>query len=138
MTEINNIYIVNLHIMWRWKEMRLDKNILVIIGIVPIILGLIIMYNFWIAIEQLYQPGMTTYLIFDQMAVIGAAVFLGGSAYWCILVYYIYLMQENEVFIQDNFTQLAGSGTAHLQNAKKLIAKVLDDIKVTERIKPQQ
>jgi hypothetical protein len=118
--------------------MRLSKNNLVIIGIVPIILGLIIMYNFWIAIEQLYPLGMTTYLIFDQIVVIGAAVFLGTSVYWCILVYYIYLMQENEVFIQDNFTQLAGSGTAHLQNAKKLIAKVLDDIKVTERIKPQQ
>jgi hypothetical protein len=118
--------------------MRLSKNSLVIIGIVPIILGLIIMYNFWIAIEKLYPLGMTTYLIFDQIVVIGAAVFLGTSVYWCILVYYIYLMQENEVFIQDNFTQLAGSGTAHLQNAKKLIAKVLDDIKVTERIKPQQ
>lgn len=118
--------------------MRLSKNNLVIIGIAPIIIGLIIMYNFWIAIEKLYPLGMTTYLVFDQMVIIGAAVFLGGSVYWGILVYYIYLMQENEVFIQDNFTQLAGSGTAHLQNAKGLIAKVLDDIKVTERIKPQQ
>ncbi|MFZ3060592.1 MAG: hypothetical protein WA102_12760 [Candidatus Methanoperedens sp.] len=118
--------------------MRLSKNNLVIIGIVPIIIGLIIMYNFWIAIEKLYPLGMTTYMVFNQMVVIGAAVFLGGSVYWGILVYYIYLMQENEVFIQDNFTQLAGSGTAHLQNAKALIAKVLADIKVTERIKPQQ
>jgi hypothetical protein len=124
--------------MWRWKEMRLSKNNLVIIGIVPIIIGLIIMYNFWIAIEKLYPLGMTTYLVFNQMIVIGAAVLLGGSVYWGILVYYIYLMQENEVFIQDNFTQLAGSGTAHLQNAKGLIAKVLDDIKITERLKPQQ
>ncbi len=118
--------------------MRLSKNNLVIIGIVPIIIGLIIMYNFWIAIEKLYPLGMTTYLVFNQMIVIGAAVLLGGSVYWGILVYYIYLMQENEVFIQDNFTQLAGSGTAHLQNAKGLIAKVLDDIKITERLKPQQ
>ncbi len=118
--------------------MRLSKNNLLIIGIVPIILALIIMYNFWIAIERLYPLGMTTYLIFDQIVVIGAAVFLGTFVYWCILVYYIYLMQENEVFIQDNFTQLAGSGTAHLQNAKGLISQVLDDIKVTERLKPQQ
>ena len=118
--------------------MRLSKNNLLIIGIVPIILALIIMYNFWIAIEKLYPLGLTTFMIFDQIVVIGAAAFLGASVYWCILVYYIYLMQENEVFIQDNFTQLAGSGTAHLQNAKTLIAKVLDDIKITERIKPQQ
>ncbi|MCZ7383053.1 MAG: hypothetical protein O8C64_15965 [Candidatus Methanoperedens sp.] len=118
--------------------MRLSKNNLLIIGIVPIILALIIMYNFWIAIEKLYPLGMTTYLVFNQMVVIGAAVFLGGSVYWAILVYYIYLMQENEVFIQDNFTQLAGSGTAHLQNAKGLISQVLDDIKSTERLKPQQ
>lgn len=118
--------------------MRLSKNNLVIIGITPIIIGLIIMYNFWIAIEKLYPLGMTTYMVFDQMVIIGAAVFLGGSIYWGILVYYIHLMQENEVDIQDDFTRLAGSGTAHLQNAKGLISQVLEDIKSTERLKPQQ
>lgn len=118
--------------------MRISKNNLLIIAIVPIILGMVIMYNGWIAVQTLFPLGMTTYLIYNQLVVIGAAVFLGGSAYWAILVYYIHLMQENEVAIQDNFTQLAGSGTAHLENAKGLIAKVLDDIKITERLKPQQ
>lgn len=118
--------------------MRLSKNNLLILAIVPIILGIVIMYNAWIAVQTLFPLGMTTYLIYNQLVVIGAAVFLGGSAYWAILVYYIHLIQENEVLIQDNFNQLAGSGTAHLENAKGLISKVLGDIKTTERLKPQQ
>ncbi len=122
--------------------MRLSKNNLTIIGILPIILGLVIMYNFWTAIQTLaiQAPpiGNSVRLIYAPLVIIGAAIFLGASVYWCILVYYIYMIQENEVFIQDNFTQLAGSGTAHLQNAKALIGKVLDEIKVTERLKPQQ
>lgn len=117
--------------------MRLSKNNLIIIAVVPIIFGLIIIYNFWISVTKLYPLGMTTYLVFDQIVVIGAAVFLGSSVYWGILIYYIYMIQENEVLIQDNFTQLAGSGTLHLENAKKLINKVLEDIKATE-LKPQQ
>jgi len=51
------------------------------------------------------------------------------SVYWGILVYYIYMIQENELIIQDNFNQLAGSGTRHLENAKNLIGQVLDDIR---------
>ncbi|MCZ7396585.1 MAG: hypothetical protein ABOK23_06175 [Candidatus Methanoperedens sp.] len=117
--------------------MRLSKNNLLIIWIVPIIFGLIIIYNFWTAIQTLLPRGMSTYLIYNQLAVIGAAVFIGGAVYWSVLVYYIHLIQENEVVIQDNFTQLAGSGTAHLESAKKLITKVLEDIKAVER-KPQQ
>lgn len=118
--------------------MRLSKNNLLLIGIVPIILALVIGFNFFDAIGILKPGGMTTFLIYDQLVIIGAAIFIGGSIYWGILVYYIHLMQENEVDIQDNFTQLAGSGTAHLENARKLIGKVLDDIKVAERLKPLQ
>ncbi len=117
--------------------MRLSKNNLLIIGIVPIIFGLIIIYNFFTAIQTLVPRGLSTYLIYSQLVAIGAAVFIGGAIYWAILVYYIYLIQENEVVIQSNFTQLAGSGTAHLESAKELIAKVLEDIKTVER-KPQQ
>ncbi len=119
--------------------MRLTKNNLLIIWIVPIILGLAIIINFWIAIMKLYPLGMTTYLIFNQLIIIGAAVFLGISIYWSILIYYIYLMQENEVLVQNNFAKLAGSGTAHLEKAKSLIGQVLKDIKANEeRLKPQQ
>ncbi len=112
--------------------MRLNKNNLLIIWIVPIILGLFIIINFWIAITALYPRGMSTYLIFSQLIIIGIAVFLGISIYWSILIYYIYRLQQNEVLVQKNFTQLAGSGTLHLENAKKLINKVLEDIKIDE------
>ena len=119
--------------------MRLTKNNLLLIWIVPIILGMVIIYNFWLAVKALYPLGMTTYLIFNQLVIIGAAVFLGISIYWSILIYYVYLLQENEVLVQNNFTQLAGSGTMHLENAKKLINKVLEDIKAGEdRLKTRQ
>ncbi len=117
--------------------MRLSKNNLLIIGIIPIIVGLIIFYNFIDAINILRPRGMTTAMVYYQLLGISTALFLGAIIYWGILVYYIYLIQENEVFLQDNFTQLAGSGTAHLQSAKKLISQVLQDIKSTE-LKPHQ
>jgi len=115
--------------------MRLSKINLLIIGIVPIIFGLVIIYNFWISIQNLYPQGYTTYLVYDQLIAIGAAVFLGASIYWCILVYYIYMLQENEVLIQKNFDQLAGSGTKHLENAKTVINQLLEDIKTSEKLK---
>jgi hypothetical protein len=115
--------------------MRLSKTNLLIIGIVPIIFGLIVIFNYWISIENLYARGLTAYLVHDQLVAIGAAVFLGASVYWGILVYYIYMLQENEVLIQDNFNELAGSGTKHLENAKTLINQVLEDIKTSEKLK---
>ncbi len=119
--------------------MRLSKNSLLIIGIVPVVIGLMIIYNFWTAITALYPKGMTTYYIFDQLKIIGAAIFLGASVYWCIIIYYTYLLQENEVLIQNHFAQLTGSGTSHLENAKKLINKLLQDVKASEdRLKPHQ
>jgi hypothetical protein len=117
--------------------MRLNKNSLSIIGIIPIVFGLVIFYNFLAAIDLLRPGGMTTSIIYYQLLAMSTAMLLGASLYWGILVYYVYLMQENEVFIQDNFTLLAGSGTAHLKNAKRLISKVLDNVKSTE-LKPQQ
>ncbi len=112
--------------------MRLSKNNLLTIWIVPIILGLIIIFNFWTAIAELYPRGMTAYLIYNQLVAIGIAAFLGAAIYWSILIYYIYLLQENEVAIQNNLTQIASSGTQHLGNAKRLIRKVLEDIKASE------
>ena len=117
--------------------MRLTENNLLILGIIPIILALIIFYNFISAIDILRPGGKTTAMIYYQLLAISGAMLIGASIYWGILVYYVYLLQENEVFIQDNFSQLAGSGTAHLQNAKKLISKVLDGIKSTD-LKPHQ
>ncbi len=115
--------------------MRLSKTNLIIIGIVPMVFGLTIIYNYFVSIDKLYPLGLTAYLVHDQLVVIGVAAFLGASVYWSILVYYIYLLQENEVLIQDNFNKLAGSGTKHLENARTLINQVLQDIKTTEKLK---
>ncbi len=115
--------------------MRLSKTNLTIIGIVPIVFGLIIIWKYFESIDKLYSLGLTAYLVHDQLVAIGVAVFLGASVYWSILVYYVYLLQENEVLIQNNFNKLAGSGTKHLENARTLINQVLQDIKTTEKLK---
>jgi hypothetical protein len=115
--------------------MRLSKTNIIMIGIVPIIFGLIITYNYFVSLDKLFPLGLTVYRVHDQLVVIGIAGFLGLSVYWSILVYYIYMIQENELLIQDNFNQLAGSGTRHLKNAKILIGQVLDDIKTNEKLK---
>ncbi|MBU4340102.1 MAG: hypothetical protein KKD46_04190 [Euryarchaeota archaeon] len=96
---------------------------------------MIIVYNYFISIDKLLPLGLTVSKVHDQLVVIGIAGFLGLSIYWSILVYYIYNIQENELLIQDNFNQLAGSGTKHLENAKGLIEQVLDDIRTSEKLK---
>jgi hypothetical protein len=115
--------------------MRLSKTNILLTGIVPIIFGLIIIYNYFVSIDKLLPGGMTVSKVHDQLVVMGIAGFLGLSIYWSILVYYIYNIQENELLIQDNFNQLAGSGTKHLENARNLIGQVLDDIKTSEKLK---
>ncbi len=117
--------------------MRLSKNNLILIGIIPIVFGLIIYLNFIWAINKLEPGGKTAAMIYYQLLGIATAMFIGAIIYWALLVHYINLMQESEALIQDNFTQLAGSGTAHLQHAKKIIGKVLDEIKSAQQ-KPQQ
>lgn len=109
--------------------MRLSKINLLLLAFVPIVFGFIILYSFGIALGKLFPLGMTTFLIYDQMVIIGVALFLGASAYWVTLVYHIYLMQENEVSIQRNLAMLAEKGTSHLESAKNLINRVLEDIK---------
>ncbi|MDP3104935.1 MAG: hypothetical protein Q8M95_10065 [Candidatus Methanoperedens sp.] len=115
--------------------MRLSKTNILLIGIVPIIFGLIIVYNYFVSIDKLLPLGLTVSKVHDQLVVMGIAGFLGLSIYWSILVYYIYNIQENELLIQDNFNELAGSGTKHLENAKGLIEQVLDDIKTSDKLK---
>jgi hypothetical protein len=115
--------------------MRLSKTNIFLIGIVPIFFGMVILLNYFVSIDKLLPLGLTVSKVHDQLVVIGIAGFLGLSIYWSILVYYIYMMQENELLIQNNFSQLAGSGTKHLENAKNLIGQVLDDIKTSDKLK---
>ena len=115
--------------------MRLSKTNILLIGILPIIFGIVILINFFASIDNLLPLGKTVSKVHEQLVVIGIAGFLGLTIYWSILVYYIYNIQENELLIQDNFNQLAGSGTRHLENARNLIGQVLDDIKTSEKLK---
>ncbi|VVB86197.1 Uncharacterised protein [uncultured archaeon] len=115
--------------------MRLSKTNILLIGIVPIVFGLIIIFDYFVSLNLLLPNGLTVAKTYSQLVVIGIAAFLGLSIYWSILVYYIYMIQENEILIQGNFTELAGSGTKHLENAKSLIEQVLKDIKTTEKLK---
>ncbi len=114
--------------------MRLSKTNLFLIGIVPIIFGIVILINFFSSIDTLLPVGAVS-MVHEQLVVIGIAGFLGLTIYWSILAYYIYNIQESELLIQDNFNQLAGSGTRHLENARNLIGQVLDDIKTSEKLK---
>ncbi len=115
--------------------MRLSKINILLIGIVPIIFGMIIVYFYFDSINVLFPRGLTVAKVHDQLVVIGIAGFLGLCIYWSILIYYIFMIQENEIIIRDNFSQLAGSGTKHLENARNLIGQVLDDIKTSEKLK---
>ncbi len=115
--------------------MRLSKINILLIGIVPIIFGLIIVFNYFVSIDKLDPLGLTVAKVHDQLVVIGIAGFLGLSIYWSILIYYIFMIQENEILIRDNFNHLAGSGTRHLENARNLIGQVLDDIKTSDKLK---
>ena len=115
--------------------MRLSKFNVFLIGIVPIFFGLIIIYNYFASLDILLPNGLTVARVHSQLVVIGIAGFIGLSVYWGILVYYIYMIQENEMLVQDNFNQLAGSGTRHLENAQKLIEQVLEDIRTSEKLK---
>ncbi len=56
--------------------MRLSKTNILLIGIVPIIFGLIIVYNYFVSIDKLFPLGLTVYRVHDQLVVIGIAGFL--------------------------------------------------------------
>jgi len=47
------------------------------------------------AINILQPLGQSTSLIYDQLVVIGVFSFLALAVYWCVMMYLIYLLQEN-------------------------------------------
>ena len=109
--------------------MRLSKQSLILATIVPLIFGLIIIWNFMTAIDKLYELQGSTYQIYDQLVYIGIFSFLALGVYWCIMVYLIYLLQENLLILDSNLDKAADIGAKHLSDSKNLLNQVINILK---------
>ncbi len=109
--------------------MRLSKQSLVLATIVPLIFGAIILSNFYDAINILKPLGQSTSLIFNQLVVIGVFSFLAFAVYWCVMMYLIYLLQENIMILDANLDKAADIGAKHLTESKNLLNQVIAILK---------
>jgi len=109
--------------------MRLSKDSLAILTLAPLVFGLVILYNFIKAINILQPLGQSTFLIYDQLVIIGVASFLALGVYWCIMMYLIYLLQENMRVLDNNLDRAADIGARHLSESKHLLKQVIDILK---------
>ena len=109
--------------------MKLSKQSLILATIVPLIFGVIILLNFKDAIDILDKLGGSTYLIYDQLIVIGIFAFLALSVYWCVMMYLIYLLQENLITLDSNLDKAADIGAKHLSESKSLLNQVISILK---------
>jgi hypothetical protein len=110
-------------------KMRLSKQSLILAIIVPLIFGLIIIWNFMSAINTLKPLGQSTALIYDQLFFIGIFSFLALAVYWCVMVYLIYLLQENLAILDANLDKAADIGAKHLSESKNLLNQVINILK---------
>ena len=109
--------------------MKLSKQSLILATIVPLMFGVIILYNFMGAINILQPLGQSTAMIYDQLVVIGIFSFLAFAVYWCIMMYLIYLLQENLLVLDENLDKAADIGAKHLSDSKKLLNQVISILK---------
>ena len=109
--------------------MKLSKQSLILATIVPLIFGVIILLNFKTAIDILDQLGGSTHLIYDQLIIIGIFAFLALSVYWCVMMYLIYLLQENLLRLDSNLDKAADIGAKHLSESKSLLNQVISILK---------
>ncbi len=109
--------------------MKLSKQSLILATIVPLIFGVIILYNFQTAINTLQPLGQSTSLIYDQLVVIGIFSFLALAVYWCVMMYLIYLLQENLSMLDSNLDKAADIGAKHLSESKNLLNQVINILK---------
>jgi len=111
--------------------MRLSKQSLIMAIIVPLIFGLIIVWNFMSAINTLVEavPLGSTAKIYDQLVYIGIFSFLGLAVYWCVMVYLIHLLQENLATLDANLDKAADIGAKHLSESKNLLNQVISILK---------
>lgn len=105
--------------------MRLSKQNLILATIVPLIFGIIILSSFMSAINTLQPLGQSTALIYSQLVVIGVFAFLAFAVYWCVMMYLIYLLQENLVILDSNLDKAADIGARHLTESKNLLNQVI-------------
>jgi len=109
--------------------MKLSKQSLILATLVPLIFGAIILYNFKSAIDILQPLGQSTALIYDQLIVIGILSFLALAVYWCVMMYLIYLLQENLMLLDANLDKAADIGARHLTDSKNLLNQVISILK---------
>jgi hypothetical protein len=109
--------------------MRLSKQSLILATIVPLIFGLIILSNFMSAINILQPLGQSTALIYNELVVIGIFSFLTFAVYWCVMMYLIYLLQENLFILDANLDKAADIGAKHLSESKNLLNQVISILK---------
>ena len=109
--------------------MKLSKQSLILATIVPLIFGLVILLKFKEAIDILDPLGGSTHLIYDQLIIIGIFAFLALSVYWCVMMYLIYLLQENLMVLDSNLDKAADIGAKHLSESKSLLNQVINILK---------
>src|SRR3990172_12464905 len=109
--------------------MRLSKQTLILATIVPLIFGAIILSSFMDAINILQPLGQSTSLIYNQLVVIGVFSFLALAVYWCVMMYLIYLLQENLMMLDSNLDKAADIGAKHLSESKNLLNQVINILK---------
>jgi hypothetical protein len=110
--------------------MRLSKQNLIIATLVPLIFGLFILYNYIDAKNILVNNGVqSAALIQDQLLWIGIVGFLTLAVYWCVMMYLIYLLQENLQILDANLGKAADIGAKHLSESKNLLNQVISILK---------
>lgn len=109
--------------------MRLSKQSLILATIIPLLFGIIIIWNFMSAINTLAPLGQSTAKIYDQLVYIGLFSFLALAVYWCVMVYLIYLLQENLLTLDENLDKAADIGAKHLSESKNLLNQVISILK---------
>ncbi|MCZ7360650.1 MAG: hypothetical protein O8C55_11290 [Candidatus Methanoperedens sp.] len=109
--------------------MKLSKHSLILATIVPLFFGLIILYYFKAAIDILQPLGQSTAMIYNQLIVIGIFAFLALAVYWCVMMYLIYLLQENLMILDSNLDKAADIGAKHLSESKNLLNQVISILK---------
>ncbi|VVB97290.1 Uncharacterised protein [uncultured archaeon] len=109
--------------------MKLSKQSLILATIVPLIFGVIILYNFMDAINILQPLGQSTAMIYNQLLIMGITGFLALAVYWCVMMYLIYLLQENLLVLDSNLDKAADIGAKHLSESKNLLNQVISILK---------
>jgi len=93
--------------------------------------GIIIIWNYMSAINTLVTmyPGGSTAKIYYQLVYIGFFSLLAFAVYWCVMIYLIYLLQENLQTLDDNLDKAANIGAKHLSESKNLLNQVISILK---------